>query len=91
VVRRIQRQRARGESERAIAESLNQDKVPTAQGGKQWYGATLRGVLLRTSLARDPTASHAALPREHLWMAGACSWKLLPTQEVQVVARNPRP
>src|SRR4051812_20520870 len=36
-VRRIQRQRAHGESLRAIADSLNRDDVPTAQGGAQWY------------------------------------------------------
>jgi DNA invertase Pin-like site-specific DNA recombinase len=47
VVRRIQRQRARGDSLRAIAQSLNQDRVPTAQGGAQWYAATVRGVLAR--------------------------------------------
>ena len=33
VVRRIQRQRANGESLRSIAESLNHDEVPTGQGG----------------------------------------------------------
>jgi len=49
VVRRIQRLRARGLSLRAIAEQLNTARVPTAQGGKQWYAATVRGVLLRTS------------------------------------------
>jgi DNA invertase Pin-like site-specific DNA recombinase len=49
VVGRIQRQRARGLSLRAIAEGLNQDGVPTAQGGKQWYAGTVRHVLLRTS------------------------------------------
>jgi len=49
VVRRIQRQRARGESLRAIAESLNQAGVPTAQGGRAWYAATVRHVLLRTT------------------------------------------
>src|SRR3954471_2270550 len=48
VVRRIRRQRARGESLRAIAESLNQNGVPTAQGGAQWYAATVRGVLARS-------------------------------------------
>jgi hypothetical protein len=48
-VRRIQRPRARGLSLRAIAERLNQDGVPTAQGGKQWYAATVRQVLLRTA------------------------------------------
>ena len=49
VVRRIQRQRARGDSLRKIADDLNEDGVPTAQGGAQWYAATVRHVLLRTS------------------------------------------
>jgi DNA invertase Pin-like site-specific DNA recombinase len=49
VVRRIQRQRARGETLRAIADSLNRDRVPTAQGGAQWYAATVRGILNRTA------------------------------------------
>jgi DNA invertase Pin-like site-specific DNA recombinase len=49
VVRRIQRLRANGDSFRAIADSLNPDRVPTAQGGAQWYAATVRHVLLRTS------------------------------------------
>ena len=49
VVRRIQRQRARGDSLRKIAESLNESGVPTAQGGARWYAATVRHILLRTS------------------------------------------
>jgi DNA invertase Pin-like site-specific DNA recombinase len=49
VVRRIQRQRSRGDSLRIIADGLNADRVPTAQGGLQWYAATVRHVLLRTS------------------------------------------
>jgi DNA invertase Pin-like site-specific DNA recombinase len=49
VVRRIQRRRARGDSFRAIADSLNGDEVPTAQGGARWYPATVRQVLLRSS------------------------------------------
>jgi DNA invertase Pin-like site-specific DNA recombinase len=49
VVRRIQRQRARGDSYRRIAADLNTSGVPTAQGGRQWYPATVRHVLLRTS------------------------------------------
>ena len=49
VVRRIQRQRARGQSLRRIAEDLNAAGVPTAQGGAQWYAATVRQVLLRAS------------------------------------------
>jgi DNA invertase Pin-like site-specific DNA recombinase len=49
VVRRIQRRRARGESFRKIAADLNESGVPTAQGGREWYAATVRHVLLRTS------------------------------------------
>jgi DNA invertase Pin-like site-specific DNA recombinase len=48
VVRRIQRLRARGLSFRVIADELNEARVPTAQGGRQWYAATVRHVLLRT-------------------------------------------
>jgi recombinase len=39
VVRRVQRQRSRGDSLRKIAGDLNCDGVPTAQGGKEWYAA----------------------------------------------------
>ncbi len=49
VVRRIQRQRARGDSLRKIAESLNASGVPTAQGGLEWYAATVRQILLRAT------------------------------------------
>jgi DNA invertase Pin-like site-specific DNA recombinase len=49
VVRHIQRQRARGDSFRKIAEDLNEARVPTAQGGARWYAATVRHGLLRTS------------------------------------------
>jgi DNA invertase Pin-like site-specific DNA recombinase len=49
VVRRIQRQRARGDSFRKIASDLNKSGVATAQGGREWYAATVRHVLLRTS------------------------------------------
>ena len=49
VVRRVQRQRERGDSLRKIAEGLNEAGVATAQGGAQWYPATVRQVLLRTS------------------------------------------
>src|SRR4051812_8697680 len=49
VVRRIQRQRGRGDSLRKIANDLNEAQVPTAQGGAQWYAATVRHVLIRTS------------------------------------------
>jgi DNA invertase Pin-like site-specific DNA recombinase len=49
VVRRIQRQRAGGDSFRKIAADLNEDRVPTAQGELEWYAATVRHVLRRTS------------------------------------------
>ena len=49
VVRRIRRQRSRGDSLRKIAEDLNAAGVATAQGGAKWYAATVRHVLLRTS------------------------------------------
>jgi DNA invertase Pin-like site-specific DNA recombinase len=49
VVKRIQRQRTRGDSLRKIADDLNEAGLPTAQGGVQWYAATVRHVLLRTS------------------------------------------
>jgi hypothetical protein len=42
VVRRIQRQRARGDSLRKIADDFNASGVPTAQGGVRWYAATVR-------------------------------------------------
>jgi len=45
----FQRQCARGESLRAIADDLNEGGVPTAQDGAPWYAATVRHVLLRTS------------------------------------------
>jgi DNA invertase Pin-like site-specific DNA recombinase len=49
VVRRIQRQRARGDTFRKIAADLNEARVPTAQGGREWYAATVRHVRLRTT------------------------------------------
>jgi hypothetical protein len=47
--RAAKRQHTRGDSLRTIADSLNQDEVPTAQGGARWYAAPVRHVLLRTS------------------------------------------
>jgi hypothetical protein len=34
---------------RKIADDVNESGVLTEQGGKQWYAATVRHVLLRTS------------------------------------------
>ena len=45
VIDRIIRERAAGQSFGKIAAGLNADKVPTAQGGKAWYPATVSKVL----------------------------------------------
>jgi DNA invertase Pin-like site-specific DNA recombinase len=45
VVLRIVDTRAGGESLRAIATRLNEDGVPTAQGGSRWYASTVKAVL----------------------------------------------
>ena len=47
VLRRIRRERAKGKSLAAIAEGLDRDGVPTAQGGRRWYPATVRYTLRR--------------------------------------------
>ena len=49
VVRRIKRERAKGKTLAAIADALNAEGVPTAQGGRRWYPATVRYTLRRTS------------------------------------------
>ena len=45
---RIRRERAAGNSLTAIANGLNADRIPTAQGGRRWYPATVRYTLSRT-------------------------------------------
>ena len=44
VVDRIVRERRSGATWTAIAQGLNDDSVPTAQGGRRWYPATVRTV-----------------------------------------------
>ncbi len=44
---RIRRERAAGKSLTAIANGLNADRIPTAQGGRRWYPATVRYTLSR--------------------------------------------
>src|SRR4051812_43913413 len=51
VVRRIKRERKAGKTLAAIADRLNQDGVPTAQGGKEWYPATVRYTVRRLGLS----------------------------------------
>jgi len=48
-IERIRGERAAGKSLAAIANGLNADRIPTAQGGRRWYPATIRYTLNRTS------------------------------------------
>lgn len=47
VVARIEREKAAGATLTAIAARLNEDAIPTAQGGAQWHPSTVRKVLHR--------------------------------------------
>jgi DNA invertase Pin-like site-specific DNA recombinase len=46
-IARIRRERAAGKSLAAIANGLNADRIPTAQGGRRWHPATIRYTLKR--------------------------------------------
>jgi DNA invertase Pin-like site-specific DNA recombinase len=46
-IERIRREREAGHSLAAIANGLNADHIPTAQGGRRWYPATVRYTLTR--------------------------------------------
>jgi DNA invertase Pin-like site-specific DNA recombinase len=49
VIARIEHERQAGRLLREIAAGLNDDGVPTAQGGVQWYPSTVRGVIRRAA------------------------------------------
>jgi Recombinase len=49
IVERIRLQYARGRGLADIARALNEDGVPTAHGGRQWWPSTVRTVLVRSS------------------------------------------
>jgi DNA invertase Pin-like site-specific DNA recombinase len=42
---RIRELRNGGRTLRQIADSLNEERVPTPQGGRRWYASTIRGIL----------------------------------------------
>ena len=46
---RIRREREAGKSLAAIADGLNADRIPTAQGGHRWCPSTIRSTLRRAS------------------------------------------
>jgi len=45
---RIASERKAGRSLAAIAEMLNEEQVPTAQGGRKWWPSTVRAALRAT-------------------------------------------
>jgi len=45
VVQRVVREREAGKTLAAIAQGLNDERVPTAQGGARWHPSTVRAVL----------------------------------------------
>ena len=47
-IKRIKSERQAGKSLTQIANGLNKDHIPTAQGGQAWYPATIRHTLNRT-------------------------------------------
>jgi len=54
VTGRISSLRGQGVTLAAIADQLNADEVPTAQGGAHWHASTVRAVLQRTGVADHP-------------------------------------
>jgi DNA invertase Pin-like site-specific DNA recombinase len=57
VVKRIRRERKAGKSLRVIANSLNDDGVPTGHGGVKWHASTVRAVLGETSARKVTSAA----------------------------------
>ena len=47
ILERIRHEHDAGHSLATIADGLNTDRVPTAQGGRRWYPATVRYLLTR--------------------------------------------
>jgi site-specific DNA recombinase len=56
VIRRILGERRKGRTLGAIAEGLNQDRVPTKQGGR-WWASTVRAILRNDLYARREARS----------------------------------
>jgi DNA invertase Pin-like site-specific DNA recombinase len=64
VVERMRYERTAGATLRGIADGIDRDRIPTAQGGRQWHPATVRDVLRsferRTANAKPPATIQAA-------------------------------
>ena len=48
VVNRIRLEHARGRGLAEIARTLNDERIPTAHGGRRWWASTVRAVLVRS-------------------------------------------
>ena len=59
LLERIRAEHAAGSSLGKIARRLNADRVPTSQGGRQWWPSTVHGVLARSS-SPEPTQGDTA-------------------------------
>lgn len=57
VVQRVVAQRKTGQSLQKIADGLNADAVPTARGGRRWYGSTVAAVLRSAAYEAELTAA----------------------------------
>lgn len=63
VRKRMERMRANGLGWTAIAQALNGDGVPTAQGGQHWYPSTVRAMFIpRQAAASERVFSGVVLP-----------------------------
>jgi DNA invertase Pin-like site-specific DNA recombinase len=60
IVARIVAERAGGATLASIADRLNADGVPTAQGGKAWWAATVRKVASRAEAPENDAASSSS-------------------------------
>lgn len=57
VVERVRLEYARGHGLAEIARALNEDGIPTAHGGRQWWPSTARAVLIRSSVLASAEGS----------------------------------
>jgi hypothetical protein len=59
IVARTAQERRSGMTFQAIADALNEEAVPTARGGSQWYPATVRAVVASALIDPPSPAVHA--------------------------------
>jgi hypothetical protein len=72
VVARMRRERKKGLSYAAIADKLNEAGVPTAQGGRRWYPATVRYALAETSDAVAVGSGPRSTPVDEVTLSRRC-------------------